>query len=59
MTDPRLLWEHTARTGEIICEICCESKPRAAMEPVSDDPAWVWNVCRDCAEDERAQGAVY
>jgi hypothetical protein len=59
MTDPRIFWQHTAQTGEIICVICCESKPREAMEPVSDAPDRVWDVCRECAQAERQHGAVY
>lgn len=48
MTDPRLLAEHTRVTGEIICTICCESKPREQMQPFKGKPGVVWDVCIEC-----------
>lgn len=52
MTDPRIFWEHTERTGEVICQICCESKLKDQMEPVSDTPGKVWDVCHECAVED-------
>jgi hypothetical protein len=57
--DPRISWEHTRRTGRVICQICWEDKPKTEMEPVSDKPGMVWDVCRECAGREKRQGAVY
>jgi len=48
MVDPELFRRHTELTGEIICQICCESKPREEMEPVRNRPGWVWDVCKEC-----------
>lgn len=66
MTDPSIFYEHIRRTGEVICQICCESKPKDQMQPVSPEqalknwtPGLVWDICRDCAAFEIEQGAVY
>ena len=59
MTDPRIFAEYTARTGRIICQICCEDFTREEMEPVSDDPSKVWDICRTCADLEKTRGVSY
>jgi len=59
MVDPTIFWEHTERTGEVICQICCESKKKEEMEPVSDSPGKVWDICKDCAKREKEAGAKY
>jgi hypothetical protein len=61
MVDPRIFAEFTARTGRIICQICCDDFERVEMEPVSDDPrkVWVWDICRGCAALEKETGATY
>lgn len=59
MTDPRIFWQHTEETGEIICQLCCQSYPRAMMEPVSNDPEKVWDACKDCAAHEKVMGAEF
>jgi hypothetical protein len=45
--------------GRAMCCICFEVKTKAELEPVSDSPGKVWDVCRECAEREKAQGATY
>jgi hypothetical protein len=55
VVDPRLFWEHTERTGEVICQICCESKPKDQMEPVVDNPGVVWDVCKVCVSLEKVK----
>jgi hypothetical protein len=57
--DPRISIEHTRMTGRVICQICWADKPKTEMEPVSDAPGTVWDVCRDCAGWEKRQGARY
>jgi hypothetical protein len=52
MVDPEIFREHTRRTGEIICQICFESKPRSEMQPTGLDPLFVWDICRTCWERE-------
>jgi hypothetical protein len=55
VVDPRLFWEHTKRTGEVICQICCESKPKDQMEPVVDKSGVVWDVCKVCVSLEKVK----
>lgn len=47
------------KRGKIACVICFEDKVKANMEPVSDEPGKVWDVCKECAEREKALGAKY
>jgi len=57
--DPQISIEMRRRTGLIICQICCRAMLRISMEPVSDTPGHVWDVCRECARWEKQQGAVF
>lgn len=49
MTDPRLYY---LTDGRHICQICCEAKGRDELQPVTDDPTKVWDVCKECAQRE-------
>lgn len=46
--DRRLL--RPADESRHICTICCKMKNRSDMQPVSDEPDRVWDVCKKCAE---------
>jgi hypothetical protein len=45
--------------GRHVCCICFEAFTREDLEPVTDEPGKVWDVCRGCAAREREHGAVY
>lgn len=47
------------KRGKVACVICFEDKDKSKMEPVSNEPGKVWDVCKDCAEMEKAHGAEY
>jgi hypothetical protein len=47
------------KRGKVACIICFEDKDRSEMEPVSDKPGVVWDVCKQCAETEKTLGAKY
>lgn len=40
--------------GLVMCMLCFDSKPRDEMQPVADEPGKVWDVCKECAANERA-----
>lgn len=42
-----------------LCCICFEWCIRDDLEPVSDEPGKVWDVCKSCAVREKAQGGIY
>jgi hypothetical protein len=52
MTDPQIFVDHHRTTGRIICQICCESKEKSEMEPATDFPGKVWDICKECAKAE-------
>lgn len=41
------------------CCICFEGCTVEELEPVSDEPGRVWDVCRKCAGVEKLAGARY
>jgi hypothetical protein len=41
------------------CCICFEWFTKEGLEPVSDEPGKVWDVCKDCAAKEREMGAQW
>jgi len=43
----------------IICHICFCTVSETELEPVSDEPGEVWDVCRKCAAKDKEHGAVY
>lgn len=47
------------KRNKVMCMICFEAKDKTKMEPVSDEPGKVWDVCQECAEIEKELGAKY
>jgi hypothetical protein len=41
------------------CCICFETLAINELEPVSDAPGRVWDVCKPCADMEKAAGAEF
>jgi hypothetical protein len=50
---------HSADGKHHACCICFEWFTIPELEPVSDEPGKVWDVCRSCAETERQRGDTY
>lgn len=47
------------KDGRVMCTICMEYTERKDLEPVSDEPGRVWDVCTGCAVFEKANGATH
>lgn len=48
-----------ARAGRVMCMLCFEFVEKVDCEPCSDEPGKVWDVCKECAAREKANGATY
>lgn len=41
------------------CCLCFKGFDKKDLEPISDEPGKVWDVCKECAANEKALGAKY
>lgn len=46
-------------TERFTCVICWKAVERTDLEPVSGKDGVVWNVCKECAAEEKKAGAEY
>lgn len=50
---------YVAPNGAVMCQLCFAMTDHDDLEPVSDEPGKVWDVCKYCAEVDRADGGTY